>query len=170
MKRFGIPWLVALLSLLVLLCSPSHDDELDMHLRFLEPLLNKQWVGGFVGSEHPNMKIVRRFEWMRADSVVQCAREVKTAGFWELMHIRWDPARGEVSYLSENNSGMFEQGVVQAKEGRIIFHGENFCSSSTFEFQTTLEIAPHGTLRETRAYMKDGKWVQLYTQEFVAKR
>ena len=89
------------------------------------------------------MKIVRRFEWMRADSVVQCAREVETAGFWELMHIRWDPDQGEVSYLSENNSGMFEQGVVRAKEGRIIFRGVNFCSSSTFEFQTTLEIAPN---------------------------
>ena len=51
------------ITLLILLAPVSSVSaaELDEHLQFLEPLIGKEWVGGYIGSESSDIQIVLRF-------------------------------------------------------------------------------------------------------------
>ena len=56
MKLYTVEFLISLLIVLTLVVS-SLAAELDEHLEFLEPLLGKEWVGGYVGSESSDIEI-----------------------------------------------------------------------------------------------------------------
>jgi hypothetical protein len=144
--------------------------ELDEHLEFLEPLIGKEWVGGFVGAESPNMQIVLRFEQVLGGRAVRYVREVEAADFSGLTHFYWNPGRGEVCFISLNNRGIVGEGVVNAEDGRIVLLGKSHRPDKTTEFKTTLEIGPKGTLRDTFLRMEGSEWVQGHLQEFVAKQ
>ncbi len=149
--------------------SASPAEELEEHLHFLEPLLGKEWVGGFVGPESPDIEIVLRFEKILDGHAVRYVREAIAADFSSLTQFYWNPGREEICFTSLNNKGIVEEGVVLATEGRIVLLGKSHRPDGTIEFKTTLEIDPRGTLRDTFQRLKDGEWVQGHLQEFVAE-
>jgi hypothetical protein len=160
---------IALLPLFVSLSSSSLAAELDEHLQFLEPLIGEEWVGGYVGSGPSDIQIALLFEQVLGGNAVRYVREVEAVGFSGLTHIYWNPGREEVCFISLNNRGIVDEGVVTVEGGRIVLRGKSHRSSKTIEFKTTLEIDPKGTLRDTFLRMEYGKWVQGHLQEFVAK-
>jgi hypothetical protein len=163
--RLAVTLLFLLVPVLV-----STAAELDEHLHFLEPLIGKEWVGGFVGLESHDMQILLRFEQILGGRAVRYVREAEAADFSGLTQFYWNPARGEVCFLSLNSRGMVEEGVVSAENGRIVLHGKSHRSDRTIEFKTTLEIDPRGTLRDTFLRLEGSEWVQGHIQEFVAKQ
>jgi hypothetical protein len=160
---------IALLVLLGPVLSSS-ATELDEHLQFLKPLIGKQWVGGYVGSESSNIEIVLRFEQVLEGRAVRYVRDVEAADFSGLTQFYWNPGRGEVCFISLNNRGIVGEGIVSAEDGKIVLRGKSHRPDKTTEFKTTLEIDPKGTLRDTFLRMEDSEWVQGHLQEFVAKK
>jgi hypothetical protein len=140
---------------------------LDEHLQFLEPLIGKEWVGGYVGSESSDIQIVLRFEQVLGGRAVRYVREVEAANFSGMTQFYWNPGRKEVCFISLNNRGIVGEGVVKAEDGRIVLHGKSHRPDKTTEFKTTLEIDSKGTLRDTFLRMEGSEWVQGHLQEFV---
>jgi hypothetical protein len=62
MRMIVASGVVVLIFLFDSLSSISHALELDEQLQFLEPLIGKKWVGGYVGSESSDIQIELRFE------------------------------------------------------------------------------------------------------------
>jgi hypothetical protein len=169
MKMIAGGSVVMLLFLTISLPSSLPAAELDEHLRFLEPLMGKEWVGGYVGSEAPDIQIALRFDQILDGKVVRYVREAKAADFSGLTHFFWNPGRGEVCFISLNNRGIVGEGVVNAADGTITLHGQSHRPDKTTEFKTTLEIDAKGTLRDTFLRMESGEWVHGHLQEYVAK-
>jgi hypothetical protein len=162
--------LVVPLFLLLVPVLASTAVELDEHLQFLEPLIGKEWIGGYVGSESPDVQIVLRFEQVLGGRVVRYTRQVEALDFSGLTQFYWNPGRDEVCFISLYNRGIVEEGIVSAENGKIILHGKSHRPDKTTEFKTILEIDPKGTLRDTFLRMEGGEWVQGHIQEFVAKQ
>lgn len=158
------------LFVLFVLISPSAAVELDTHLQFLEPLIGTEWVGGYVGSESPDIQIELRFEEILGGRVVKYIREAEAADFSGLTHFYWNPGKGAVCFISLNNRGIVGEGVVAVEDGRIVLHGKSHRQDSTTEFKTTLEIDPKGILKDTFQRLESGAWVTGHFQEFVAKQ
>jgi len=168
MKLIACGCAIALLFLIGPVLSSS-ATELDEHLQFLEPLIGKEWVGGYVGSGSRDIQIVLRFEEVLGGRAVRYVREVEAADFSELTQFYWNPGRKEICFISLNNRGIVGEGVVNAEDGRIVLRGKSHRPDRTTEFKTTLEIDPNGTLRDTFLRMEGSEWVQGHIQEFVAK-
>jgi len=168
MKLVAVTCLVALLVLLASIVASS-ADELDEHLQFLAPMLGKAWVGGFVGSESPDIRIVLHFEPILGGCAVKYVREVEAAGFSEVTQFYWHPSHGDVRFISLNNKGIVGEGIVSYEDGKVVLLGNSYRQNETTEFKTILEIDENGTLRDTFLRMEDGEWVQGHLQEFVVE-
>ena len=166
MKLYTVRVLISLLIVLGLVVS-SLAAELDEHLQFLEPLLGKEWVGGYVGSESSDIEIVLLFEPILDGHAVKYIRNVEATEFSGLTQFYWNPGSGDVRFISLNNRGIVGEGVVSQEDGRIVLHGESYRQDQTTEFKTILAIDAKGTLRDTFLRMEDGEWVQGHLQEFI---
>lgn len=166
MKSFKIKCIISLLIVLIPVLS-SAAAILDKHLQFLEPMLGKEWVGGFVGSESSDIQIVLRFEPILSGRAVKYVREVETAEFSGITHFYWNPGNGDVCFISLNNRGIVGEGVVSQEDGKIVLLGNSYREDQATEFKTILEIDATGTLRDTFLRMENGEWVQGHLQEFV---
>jgi hypothetical protein len=162
-------WCTIVLLLIVAPISFSSGAELDGHLKFLSPLIGKEWIGGYVGSESSDIRIVLLFEQVLGGRAVRYIREVEAADFSGVTHFYWNPGRKEVCFISLNNRGIVGEGIVSAENGKIILRGESHRPEKTIEFITTLEIDPEGILRDTFLRKQDGEWVQGHLQEFEVR-
>lgn len=169
MKRTTIRSLAFAGVLLVLLSASSVAGELDERLSFLKPLTGKEWVGGYVGPDAPDIELSLRFDIILDGKSVRYKRDAEAVNFSSVTHFYWDESRGEVRFLSLNNRGIVGEGVVNAENGRIVLHGMSHRKDKTMEFKTTLEIDEEGKLTDTFVPMEGGEWVQGHVQEFVAK-
>lgn len=140
--------------------------ELDVHLEFLSPLFDKDWTGGYAGPDAPDIEISLRFEPILGGKAVRYLREAEAADFTAQTFFYWDQGRGEVRFLSLNNRGIVEEGVVSEQEGRIILRGKSSRPAETIEFRTILEITPDGVLRDDYKRLEEGEWVKGHIQEF----
>lgn len=159
---------MALIAALLSLSSSSLASGLDEHLRALEPLTGKEWIGGYVGSDSPDIEIVLRFEQILGGRAVRYIREVEAADFSGLTHFYWNPGREEICFISLYNRDIVAEGVVSMENGGIVLRGLSHRPGTTTEFKTILNIDSKGILRDTFLRMEDGKWVQGHIQEFVA--
>jgi hypothetical protein len=169
MKQNACICIIALLSILFT-ASISPAGELDEHLQCLNPLLGKTWVGGYTGSDSPDIEIVLRFETILAGRAVKYVREADAVDFSSLTHFFWDPGREEIRFIGLNNKGMVEEGVVHAMDGKIVLTGKSHRPDTSIEFKTILETDPSGNLRDTFQRVEDGKWVQGHIQQFVVRK
>jgi hypothetical protein len=159
---------IALMVVLLSLSSSSLASGLEEHLRFLEPLVGKEWTGGYVGSESPDIEILLRFEQVLGGRAVRYVREVEAAGFSGLTHFYWNPGREEICFISLYNRDIVAEGVVSVEDGGIVLRGQSHRPDTTIEFKTILNIDSKGVLRDTFLRMENGEWVQGHIQEFVA--
>ena len=160
----------AVLFVVACMYSPSSSaQELDEHLSFLQPLLGRDWVGGYVGEGAPDLEIVLRFEPILDGNAVRYTREAAGADFASVIHFYWDASRREVRFLNLNNRGILAEGVADVAEDKVVLRGQSHAGDRTVEFETTLEIDGQGTLRDTYLRMQGGEWVTGHIQEFVRR-
>jgi hypothetical protein len=144
-------------------------NELDDHLRFLEPLLEHAWEGGFVGEAAADLIISLRFEPVLAGKAVKYTREVAELGYVGETHFYWSPTRGEVLFLALNSRGIVGEGIASMEDGVIVLRGLDQWPERSIEFRTVLRLDEQGVLRDTFSRMEGGEWVPGHIQEFVAK-
>ncbi len=156
------------LALSVLIPSLSIAAGLDENLHFLQPLMDRDWAGGYVGENAPDIEILLRFEQILDGKAVRYTRKAEAANFEAVTHFYWHPQRGEVLFISLNNRGIVEEGVANLEDGNVILLGISHWQDRTIEFKTTLNIGATGTLTDTLIRKEDGEWVEGHFQEFTA--
>jgi hypothetical protein len=159
---------IALLALLPALAPSALAADLDEHLRFLEPLIGREWVGGYVGPGSGDLRIVLRFEPILDGCVVRYSREAEAAEFSAVTHFYWIPGRGQVRFLSLNNKRISEEGLVEVVDGSIVLRGKSYRPDRTVEFETTLAFTADGALRDTFRRLEGDARIVGHVQEFVA--
>ena len=170
MKSASSLTILIVLPLMVAYSSMPESAELDEHLRFLEPLIGPEWVGGYVGEDAPDIVITLSFEPILEGKAVRYTREAAAVGFVSEAHFYWSPNRDEVLFINLNNRGMVGEGVVKSEGENVVLRGESHSLDGTVGFKTLLHIDATGVLRDTYMRNEDGQWVQGHYQEFVARK
>lgn len=169
MRDMHMRLMLAFLAMMMLISVNSFSMELDEHLEFLGPFLAKDWVGGFVGEDAPDLEISLLFEVILDGRVVRYSREANEADFASVTHFYWNPETAEVCFLSLNNRGIVEEGTVMADGDRVVLHGSSHRPDMTVEFKTALTLDAEGTLRDSFWRKKGEEWIQGHIQEFVVR-
>lgn len=144
-------------------------ENLDSHLRFLEPLMGRLWEGGYVGGDDADLIISLRFESVLAGKAVKYTREAAELGYISETHFYWDPSREEVLFLALNSRGIVGEGVASMQGGAIVLRGVGHWPDSSIESQTVFRIEEEGILRDTFSRKEGGEWVLGHIQEFIAR-
>ena len=153
-------------SLLSVLAPVSSGAELDEHLLFLEPLIDTNWTGGYVGGDSPDIEIELHFEAILGGKAVKYSREAAAVDFSNETHFFWSPNRGEVLFISLNNRGIVGEGIAELQGESIVLLGTNYWSDGSVEFKTFLSFDVAGVLKDTFSRKENGEWVQGHHQEF----
>ena len=153
-------------SLLSVLAPVSNGAELDEHLLFLEPLIDTNWTGGYVGEDPPDIEIVLHFEVILGGKAVKYSRDAAAADFSNETHFYWSPNRGEVLFISLNNRGIVGEGVAELQGESIVLRGQNYWPGGSVEFKTLLNYDATGVLKDTFSRKENGEWVRGHHQEF----
>ena len=168
--RKNIEWLlVAFVALLLSFTSALSAAELDEHLLPLQPLIGVEWLGGYIGSDAPDLEISLSFEQILDGKAVRYTREAVAANFTAVTHFYWNSNRGELCFLNLNNRGIVGEGVVTIEDGSLILRGSSHWPDRTMEFETILKIDAEGKLSDTFIRKEDGEWVHGHHQEFLAR-
>jgi len=161
--------LAAAVALLGLLATVAPAQELDEHLRFLEPLMGKVWEGGYVGQNVRSMRITLEFEAVLDGMAISYVREAAAVDYRCETRFYWHPERGEVCFLSLNSRGIAQEGVAEAEFGHIVLRGRSHWPDGSIETKTTLKIGEDGTLTDTMVRREEDRWVEGHIQEFIGK-
>ena len=147
----------------------ARAQELDEHLKLLEPLLNKSWVGGYVDSpQDRDVEITMRWEPILKGNAVRRRIEVPAIPYSAETYFYWDGNESRVAFLTLNTRGISSSGTA-AKEGEVlVLRGLILWPDRLTEFRTTLEVLPDGKLRDLYYRLENGEWKQGHHQEFVA--
>jgi len=168
MNEFILRLFFTVLALMSLLSSSLQAAGLDENLYLLEPLIGVDWVGGYIGSEAPDLEISLRFEQILNGKAVRYTRVAAAADFTSETHFYWNPASGEICFISLNSRGVVGEGTVLSEESGIVLSGSNHWPDRTTETRTILEIDSDGSLQDTFTRKEDGEWVQGHLQHFRA--
>jgi hypothetical protein len=161
---------IGILLVLLFCVSPSpRAAELDEHLAPLQPLLDTDWVGGYVGEGAGDLVIRLRFEAILDGQVVRYDRRAPEANFSAVTHFFWHPVRETICFLTLMNREIAEEGTVDVREGDLVLQGQSFQANGVVEFETTLEL-DGGLLRDTFRGERDGNAVGGHVQEFTAEK
>jgi len=146
----------------------AQAGDLEQSLEFLQPLLNKTWVGGYVNSPDSDLEITMRWEPILGGQAVRRTIDVPGLSFSAETYIYWDRKEERVAFLTLNTRGLTSVGTA-AKEGETItLRGRTYWPDRVMEFRTVVEVLPDGKLRDLYYHMENGEWVQGHHQEFVA--
>ena len=169
MKCTHVRLVFVLVAMMMLIWSDSYSLELDEHLQFLGPFLGKEWVGGFVGEDAPDLEISLLFEAILDGKVVRYSREAEEADFASVTHFYWNPKLAEVSFISLNNRGIVEEGTVTGDGDAVVLHGSSYRLDMTVEFKTALTLDAEGTLKDSFLRKEGEEWIQGHTQKFTVR-
>ncbi|GEM_PF-1603265 len=155
--------LPALLAGALFLCAFRQADgaiqEPVEQLQFLSPLLGTTWTGRFE-PPGPSFDHVIRWEPILDGHAIRMVKDVEAADFrMETIYV-WDPQAGNVSYLTQTNSGQISTGIVRAENGLIIQEGVNHYDDPVTEYRYTFTVTPDGTLEDRFYHREEGAWIQ----------
>lgn len=150
----------ALTATLILAVAPSdaRGQELDARLEFLAPLINRTWVGHFVGPADSTLTHRVRWEPILDGKAVRRTKLVPEASFADDGYYFWDWEAGQVAFLSVGNRGQVTRGFVVREEGRVVLRGAWRDDRSVHEFALTLEVLPDGKLEDRYYGVANGEW------------
>jgi hypothetical protein len=154
----------------ILATSPAHAGFLDHHLSILKPLIDRDWVGHYVGSADSNLTHMIHWEMILDGKAVKKTKSVPDADFVGETFFYWDESKGAVAFLSLNNRGRVSWGVLGESLGRVVEHGIHVVKGDTTEYKISFEVLPDGRLRDVFERMVDGSWRQGHVIEYEAQR
>ena len=165
------PFLFALASTAILAVAPSDagGQELDGRLEFLAPIINRTWVGHFVGSADSTLTHRVRWEPILDGKAVRRTKSVPEAGFADDGYYFWDWEAGQVAFISVGNRGQVTRGFVASEEGRAVLRGAWRDANGIHEFALTLKVLPDGKLEDRYYRVANGEWTQGHLIIYSAK-
>lgn len=163
--------IIALVSaaMLPMASSEGQGQELDSRLKFLAPLVGRDWVGHFVGSADSTLTHRVRWEAILDGRAVKRVKTVPQANFTDEGYYFWDWEHSQVAFVSLSNRGQVTHGTVSADEVRIVCRGKWEDADGQHEFALTLEVLPDGRLRDRYENVIDGKRTPGHLIEYSAE-
>lgn len=151
--------LFALASTAALAAAPldAQVQELDARLEFLAPLINRTWIGHFVGSADSTLTHRVRWDAILDGQAVRRTKFVPEVGFADDGYYFWDWETGQVAFLSVGNRGQVTRGFVVSEEGRVVLRGTWRDAHGVHDFALTLEIMPDGRLEDRYYNIANGE-------------
>lgn len=149
--------------------SVGQSQELDSRLEFLAPLVDKEWVGHFVGSSDSTLTHNARWTAILDGQAVRRVKTVPQAGFTDEGYYFWDWERGHVAFISVSNRGQVTRGTVSTDAGRIVLRGVWQDGEGPHEFVLTLEVLPDGRLQDRYDNVINGERRPGHLIEYSAK-
>ncbi len=152
-------------SLLAMFSLTIFANELGEHLVILEPLIETQWVGGYVNDQSIQIKL--DFKSILDGKAIQYLRKAEILNYSATTHFYWDLGLEALRFLTLDSRGNTGEGIVTSKKGSFILSGKNKGSNGTAVFRTVWDITPDGRLKDTYYRQKNETWVLGHEQEFV---
>lgn len=153
----------------LLFSAPARAGLLDNRLAILQPLIDREWVGHYVGSADSSLTHKVHWETILDGKAVKKTKSVPDADFEGHTFFFWDESKGAVAFLSLNNRGRVSWGVLGESQGRVVEHGIHVAEGDTTEYKLSFEVLPDGRLRDVFERMVDGAWREGHIIEYRAQ-
>ncbi|MDZ7291189.1 MAG: hypothetical protein ONB44_13320 [candidate division KSB1 bacterium] len=137
------------------------QDDLNEHLKPLQPFLGKTWKGEFANStsEKPIYDVSR---WERAlnGQAIRILHSVNNGEYGGETIIFWDREKSSLVFYYFTTAGFFTTGTMKFENARFISHEYvKGNQQGITEVKSTSEVLPEGRLHSKSQYFQKGKWV-----------
>jgi len=158
----------AILSIL-LSYSSIYGQELDEHLRLLEPIANKNWEGEMSRlGEGAKREVLWEVIW--GGKAIKQTTEVKILQSISEAYFYWDSDKQEIGVFSITSNGNFFHGHVIEDEGKILIYGDITFPNEKLKFRNTFELTDEGKLIDKWFTFESGEWRPGHTFELTEKK
>ena len=148
--------------------SSKSAQILNENLKFLEPLVGKNWVGDFKSLDgKTSTKITLKYEVFWNGNVIKFSRTNPDLKFFSEGYIYWDENEKKVFLFSISNNGGPTKGDVSFEEGKIAVKGMAIIRDKKFEYKNTFEFSPDGKMVDRWFQNAFGPWRPGHVVEFI---
>lgn len=155
--------------LIALSFSSIYGQELDEHLKLLEPFINKSWEAEIPRfGEGAKMEIM--WKVIEKGKVIKKTGELKILNSTFEAYYFWDSDKQEIGVFSIHNNGNFLHGHVKEEDGKILEYGYVTFPDKKLEFRNTFEFTEDGKLLDKYFRFEDGEWQAGHSREFFEKK
>lgn len=151
--------------LLAISSSANYGQELDKHLKLLEPLTNKLWEAKF---EFPRIgTVTQQFEWeiIWGGKAIKYKSNLEKVNFHSESFFYWDHDKQQIGMFSISNRNNFTHGYVKEENGKILMYGFTTFPDKKIEFKNYFEFTEDGNLLDKFFRFEDGEWKAGHSRE-----
>jgi len=142
-------------------------QTLNENLKFLEPLLGKNWVGNMNSPDgKKSFKVTLTYESMWNGTLVKFSRSNPELDFYTEGYIYWDDEIQKSFLFSVSSKGGAEKGDVSFEEGKVTIKGNLTMMGKTFDYKNTFEFTPDGKMIDRWFQNAFGPWKAGHVIEF----
>jgi len=151
---------VILLQTLSLAQAPDQKNViLNEKLKFLEPMLNKKWVGNIKAPDgSKEFEVIRQFDIVWGGNVIKIDGYCRELNNERGGYIYWDSDQNKVGSFLINSRGIITKGFVAEDSGKIVLTGQIIFPEQTLEYKNVFEFTDDGKLLDRWYTIENGAW------------
>lgn len=150
--------------------SKDSTSNLSDHLKILEPLVNKHWVGKLSNPQNGQMmEVSRDFKVIWNGSVVKYSDSLKEINNASEGYFYWDPESKQVAVFIVGSTGTMRNGQVSIENGILTVRGTLNFPDIKFEYKNTFEFRADGKMIDRWFHKASGDWQTGHVIEFTAE-
>ena len=141
-----------------ILLSPIYGQELDGHLKLLEPFTHNRWEATF---ELPGMgTVTMHYEWeiILNGKAIRSKTDSERIDFHSESFFYWDSDAQKIGLFSISNRNNFIHGFVEEDNGKIVMYGHVTFPDNKLKFKNIFEFTEDGKLLDKWFRFEDGQW------------
>jgi hypothetical protein len=138
-------------------------------LRFLQPLLGREWTGELRSPDgRASYRTTALFQRHFEGTVVKLTTATPEIGASAEGFFYWDREAGRVAVFLINSGGIFQRGYAALEDGVVTVRGTITFPERTFEFRNTFELTADGRLVDRWFQNAFGDWRPGHVVELTA--
>ena len=147
----------------------SNGQELDEHLRPLEPLIHETWE-----AKEPRFGdgaiINRRFEIVENGKAIKRTDTFRVINATSEYFYYWDFEKKEIAVFGIHNNGNFVHGHLKEEDGKILIYGFETFPDKKLKFRNTFEFTEDGRYLDNYYRFEDNEWKPGHSWVFYQKK
>jgi hypothetical protein len=151
--------------------NPAAGQTLSDHLKILEPLVNRHWVGEMKSPDGSRMfKTDQKFQVVWDGSVVKYTGSIPEIDSFSEGYFYWDLKAQKVAVFILSSRGIVRQGTVSVENGVVTVQGKVVFPERTFDYKNTFEFTPDGKMIDRWFQNAFGPWQPGHVVEFIEQK
>ena len=171
MRRVLLASIVILLQAVLINSQAAQDGTaLNENLKFLAPMLHKNWVGDMKspdGKQTSTVTVSCEPIW-DGDAVKYSRSNPERKSFSEGFFY-WDVNEKKIIFLSVSNRGGAMKADVSVEDGVVALKGSATIQNKTFDYRNTFECTPDGKMVDRWFQNASGSWRPGHVIEFFKR-